>query len=479
MGYVVLHLQKAKGNDAPMSAHIERTIDPHNVDKTLTHLNKELIHFPEGVNSRTEAIQHRIEDADIKRKISKDQVRAIRIMLSGTHEDMKDIEESGNLDNWCADNIDWLKQTYGEKNLVSAVLHMDEKTPHIHATVVPIVNGERRKVKDIKTQEINPDKKKYKKKSKDTSRLCADDVMARNKLKEYQNSYAEWMKPYGLERGIDGSKAKHTETYEYYRNIFLQTETIKEEIGSLKQEKEQERQAVKLLKQKEAQEQLRLSALQEQADKKQSELKENQKLVQEAKTEVKMLGVEKSLKKTAKNISDGIGSLMGNPKAKKLEARNDELRQEIETLQEEKETISKQAKRDIAEKDRAILEKDSAINILKSKLDKLFDCIPSLKEYDFILRVCETIKLPYHIAKQAFSGKDTFYTGKLFSPEHSQHFEADNAKITIDKSPKDNTPFLAIEGKEYSGWFREQKQKFFEYLGIKVNQPKNQQGQRR
>ncbi len=125
MGYAVLHLQKAKGNDAPMSAHIERTIDPHNVDKTRTHLNKELIHFPEGVNSRTEAIQHRIENADIKRKISKDQVRAIRIMLSGTHEDMKDIEESGNLDNWCTDNIDWLKQTYGEKNLVSAVLHMD------------------------------------------------------------------------------------------------------------------------------------------------------------------------------------------------------------------------------------------------------------------------------------------------------------------------------------------------------------------
>ncbi|PXV58854.1 plasmid recombination enzyme, partial [Dysgonomonas alginatilytica] len=446
---------------------------------TRTHLNKELIHFPEGVNSRTEAIQHRIENADVKRKISKDQVRAIRIMLSGTHEDMKEIEESGNLDNWCTDNIDWLKQTYGEKNLVSAILHMDEKTPHIHATVVPIVTGERRKVKDSKKQEISFGKKEYKKKSKDTSRLCADDVMARNKLKEYQNSYAEWMKPYGLDRGIDGSKAKHTETYEYYRNIFLQTETIKEEIGSLQQEKEQERQAVKLLQQKEAQEQLRLSALQEQADKKQSELKENQKLVQEAKTEVKMLGVEKSLKKTAKNISDGIGSLMGNRKAKKLEAENNELRQEIETLQEEKEAVSKQAKKDIAEKDRSILEKDSTSNILRSKLDKLFDCIPALKEYDFILRVCETIQLPYHIAKQAFSGKDAFYTGKLFSPEHGQHFEADNAKITIDKSPKDNTPFLAIEGKEYSGWFREQKQKFFEYLGIKVNQPRNGQRQRR
>ena len=48
-------------------------------------------------------------------------------MLSGTHDTMKKIEESGNLDNWCMDNLDWLKETFGEDNLVSAVLHMDEK----------------------------------------------------------------------------------------------------------------------------------------------------------------------------------------------------------------------------------------------------------------------------------------------------------------------------------------------------------------
>lgn len=318
MGYVVLHLQKAKGNDAPMSAHIERTIDPHNVDKTRTHLNKELIHFPQGVNSRTEAIQHRIEDADIKRKISKDQVRAIRIMLSGTHEDMKDIEESGNLDNWCTDNIDWLKQTYGEKNLVSAVLHMDEKTPHIHATVVPIVTGERRKVKDGKKQEINPDKKKYKKKSKDTSRLCADDVMARNKLKEYQNSYAEWMKPYGLERGIDGSKAKHTETYEYYRELFIKNEGMHQRIEELKQQEKEASiryEQANILKQQ-----------------KETELKNTDEALKERKGQLK---TEKFVNKAAdvgSTIMDGIGSVMGTSKVKKLEAQNDELRQEIETL---------------------------------------------------------------------------------------------------------------------------------------------------
>ena len=40
-----------------------------------------------------------------------------------------------------------LRKTYGADNVVSAVLHMDEETPHIHATIVPIVQTERKKQK--------------------------------------------------------------------------------------------------------------------------------------------------------------------------------------------------------------------------------------------------------------------------------------------------------------------------------------------
>ncbi|KAA6325786.1 hypothetical protein EZS27_025042 [termite gut metagenome] len=70
-------------------------------------------------------------------------------MLSGTPEDMKRIQDEGRLDEWCQDNVDWLKKTYGVKNVVTTTLHMDGTTPHIHASVVPIVQGERRQ-KDSK-----------------------------------------------------------------------------------------------------------------------------------------------------------------------------------------------------------------------------------------------------------------------------------------------------------------------------------------
>ena len=124
MGHCVLHLEKAKGADSGMSAHIERTIQPKNTDPTRTHLNRELIQFPDGVRNRTAAIQHRFETAGLKRKIGKNQVQAIRIVLTGTHADMEQIEQTGRLDEWCRDNIDRLRKTYGADNVVSAVLHI-------------------------------------------------------------------------------------------------------------------------------------------------------------------------------------------------------------------------------------------------------------------------------------------------------------------------------------------------------------------
>jgi hypothetical protein len=242
MGYVVLHLKKALGNDAGTSAHIERTIHPKNADESRTHLNRELIGFPEIVKNRTEAIQSRIENAGITRKIGKNQVRAIGVMLSGSPDDMKRIEDAGNLNDWCADNVDWLEKTFGADNVVSAVLHRDETTPHIHATIVPIVTGERRKAKEEKEIE---GKKKYRKKNPNAARLCADDVMARDKLKAYQDSYAETMQKYGLQRGIEGSEARHITTQQYYRELYVKNEHLKEEIEDLQEQKEATKEEVR------------------------------------------------------------------------------------------------------------------------------------------------------------------------------------------------------------------------------------------
>jgi len=88
---------------------------------------------------------HRIKAAGVERKISAKQNSVIRIVLTGSHNRMNEIEKSGKLNAWIDANLDWLKRTFGEENLVSCVLHMDEKTPHLHASVVPIVTEERKR----------------------------------------------------------------------------------------------------------------------------------------------------------------------------------------------------------------------------------------------------------------------------------------------------------------------------------------------
>ena len=99
MGYFSLDIKKAKGSsDTVQSDHIERRIIPKNADPTRTHLNRVLIEYPDGVHGRDEAIAHRLNTAGIKRKITHDQVRVVRVVLSGTHEDMMDIQENGRLD---------------------------------------------------------------------------------------------------------------------------------------------------------------------------------------------------------------------------------------------------------------------------------------------------------------------------------------------------------------------------------------------
>ena len=138
------------------------------------------------------------------------------------------------LDDWCRANIEWLQDTFGEDNLVSCVLHMDEKTPHLHATVVPIVTAPR-------TRRKREGEQKYKDKTP-APRLCANELMTRGKLRQYQDTYAEAMAGFGLKRGVVASGARHQTQQQYNRQQALELqsdiERLTAEIENLAAEKE-------------------------------------------------------------------------------------------------------------------------------------------------------------------------------------------------------------------------------------------------
>lgn len=120
--------------------------------------------------------------AELPEKRRKDAVIAIEAVLTASPE-FFEYGDQAQLEEWIEANRAWLNERYPGR-LKSFVVHLDEKTPHIHAMLSTL---------DAKTGNLN-----YK-----------TILPAKNSLAKLQDEYAEAMKPFGLRRGIRGSKAKH------------------------------------------------------------------------------------------------------------------------------------------------------------------------------------------------------------------------------------------------------------------------------
>ena len=438
MGYISIQINKVKGSaDTGASDHIERKTMPKNADPTRTHLNRELVEFSDGVADRTEAISHRIRTAGIRRKITPDQVRAIRIVLSGTHEDMIRVQNEGRLNEWCDDNLQWLHRTFGKENTVSAVLHMDEHTPHIHATVVPIVTGERRKARKKQSE----GKRTYRKKA-NTVRLCADDLMSRERLVAYHDSYAKAMAKYGLQRGIRGSEARHTTTAQYYRDLKRQTGELEANVQQLQTEQRQ---------------------AERQLDEVRKEIKSEK--LEAAKTEAKTALVAR------------VGSLLGSGKLKELEADNRTLQGEVAARDESIELLQRQMQRQQKEHQRQLMELQAKhrrelsdkeaehqkeVSFLKSIIQKAKKWFPLFQELVYMEKFCLKVGFNERQTATLISGKPLFYEGELYSEEYKRKFTTERAGFQVVKDPKDRSKLaLAINGQLISEWFKEQFDRLF------------------
>ena len=95
-----------------------------------------------------------------------------------------------------ADATEYFAEKYGKENIISAVVHMDETTPHMHLNLIPIVE----------------------------SRLCAKELFNPKTLRELQSDFWEKVgKKWDLERGKPGSQAKHKSVAEYKAQKILES----------------------------------------------------------------------------------------------------------------------------------------------------------------------------------------------------------------------------------------------------------------
>ena len=435
MGYVVFHMQKTCGTDSGTSAHIERKVKPSNADEERTHLNRRLVEYPDGVQTRTQAIQRRLETAGLTRKVGKNQVRAIRIMLSGSPDDMQRIVREGRLDEWCTDNMKYLAATFGRENIVSADLHLDETSPHIHATLVPIITTERKR----KKQEERAIKR-YRMKSATRPRLCADEVMSRVKLKGYQDTYAEAMFKYGLKRGIEGSEARHVDTQQFYREVKAMTDTLKADVTELQKQKETTREELN-----------------------------------RAKKEVHTERLKGAATAAATNIAESVGAMFGSNKVKTLERENIALRREvvtheetIETLQAKIQTMQADHSRELAaiqtqhttETANLTKQHKKEMSLLKAVISKAVNWFPYFREMIRMESVCRTVGFDDEQTATLIKGKPLEYSGELYSEEHDCKFIVEQITAQITPDPADKRKLqLNIDKMPFKEWCRKKCEK--------------------
>lgn len=102
------------------------------------------------------------------------------------------------IEKWAQDMYNYVARRFGEENIIAFVVHLDEKNPHVHCTLVPVNEKNKISYHDI---------------------FGHDKEEARRTFLSLHNEVAEINKQYGLERGTDinTTGARHRTSEEYWQ----------------------------------------------------------------------------------------------------------------------------------------------------------------------------------------------------------------------------------------------------------------------
>jgi hypothetical protein len=160
---------------------------PKNIDPSRSHLNVESI--AGNKDSFREAIDEKLEGLTVR----KNAVIALEYILGASPEFFEKL--SGNHRGYLKFCVDFVEQRHTQGSIVAINMHFDEKTPHVHVLVVPIVEKEVR-WKNKTREGVNMER-----------RLCARDFTGHpNMLRQLQKDFYEHIVPFGEFTGIEFTK---------------------------------------------------------------------------------------------------------------------------------------------------------------------------------------------------------------------------------------------------------------------------------
>ncbi|MDH5990866.1 plasmid recombination protein, partial [Vibrio aestuarianus] len=186
------------------NAHVYRYLETPNANSKIS--NKKLL----GSGNIVRDVKRKLEKNNITPR--KNAVLCIEAVLSLSPDFF---QSNANTKEFAINARKWLINEFGD-NLVSAVLHLDEKTPHIHAHIVPMTGD---------------------------GRLSARELFNKSTLPDYQKSYLNQMKKIEPKLKYNqGSKAEHKKLKDYYSMVNKEIEDnkgLKDNVLKLESELEE------------------------------------------------------------------------------------------------------------------------------------------------------------------------------------------------------------------------------------------------
>jgi hypothetical protein len=219
MSYFAGNMKKLKMHMLKgMQIHCQRERESatnRDIDKSRSKENYDLVN-PAPIDYKAK-IEKRIEEAvESGRKIRKDAVVCNTWVITsdkGFFDRIGEKEEK----RFFQEAYKWFSERYGAENIAYAMVHRDEKTPHMHLGVIPIKNG----------------------------RLNSKELFSRAELRAVQAEFPMYIQKRGfdLQRGVPG-KQRHMEPVRYkneqliqeYMNTVLKLESKAEELTKMNDE---------------------------------------------------------------------------------------------------------------------------------------------------------------------------------------------------------------------------------------------------
>ena len=193
------------------------------------------------------------------------------------------------IEKWAQDMYNYVARRFGEENIIAFVVHLDEKNPHVHCTLVPVNEKNKISYHDV---------------------FGHDKEEARRTFLSLHNEVAEINKQYGLERGTDinTTGAKHRTSEEYWQ-------WLKDRCGEMENNLQGKKEELDFLNKEYRRTDIKVKGL--------SKMLENMK--------VSRNDIQEEIRQLEEDVKEG-------------RSNSDEIRQQIQQLNKELEEVDKKMK---------------------------------------------------------------------------------------------------------------------------------------